>query len=74
MSAYLRDGKVVTRNMQQKTFETSMRVFIDQLQTRIELAVVQIPSQVGFDAYQRRFKDLMERYSHRKQTRGTISG
>ncbi|KAF9125383.1 hypothetical protein BGW39_007435 [Mortierella sp. 14UC] len=35
--------------------------------------VVQMPSQVGFDTYQELFKDLMQRYSDRKQTRRTIS-
>jgi hypothetical protein len=73
VSAYLRDGKVVTRNTQQETFEASMRVFIDQLQTRIEPVVVQMPSQVVFDACQQRFEDLMQRYNHWKQTRGTKS-
>lgn len=73
VSAYLRDGKVVTRNTQQETFEASMRVFIDQLQTRIEPVVFQMPSQVVFDACRQRFEDLMQRYNLRKQTRGTIS-
>ncbi|KAG9063258.1 hypothetical protein KI688_004862 [Linnemannia hyalina] len=73
VSAYLRDGKVVTRNTQQGTFEASMRVFIDQLQTRIEPVVFQMPSQVVFDACRQRFEDLMQRYNLRKQPRGTIS-
>ncbi|KAF9129861.1 hypothetical protein BGX30_013727 [Mortierella sp. GBA39] len=73
VSAYLRDGKVVTRSTQQETFKASMRAFIDQLQTRMEPVVFQMPSQVVFDACQQRSEDLMQRYNLRKQTRGTIS-
>ncbi|KAK3813748.1 MAG: hypothetical protein J3R72DRAFT_462078 [Linnemannia gamsii] len=73
VSAYLRDGKVVTRNTEQETFETSMRLFIDELQTRIELVVVQMPSQVAFDACQQHFEDLMQKYNQWKQTRGAKS-
>jgi len=73
VSAYLQDDKVVTRNTQEETFETSMRVFVDQLQTRIEPAVVQTSSQVVFDVCQQRFEDLLQRYNHWKQTRGTTS-
>ncbi|KAF9546941.1 hypothetical protein EC957_009106 [Mortierella hygrophila] len=35
-------------NTQQETFEASMRAFVDQLQTRIEPVVFQMPSQVVF--------------------------
>ncbi|KAK3810547.1 MAG: hypothetical protein J3R72DRAFT_78830 [Linnemannia gamsii] len=73
VSAYLRDDKVVTRNTEQETFETSMRVFIDKLQTRIEPVVVQMPSQVAFDACQQHFEDLMQKYNQWKRTRGTKS-
>jgi hypothetical protein len=74
VSAYLQDGKVVRANTYQETFETSMRVFIDQLQTRVEPVVIQTPSQIAFDACRHRFDDLMQRYDHWKQTQGTRPG
>ncbi|KAF9898752.1 hypothetical protein EC991_010433, partial [Linnemannia zychae] len=70
VSAYLQDDKVVAKNTQQETFKTSMRVFVDQLQTRLEPVVIQTPSQTIFDACQHRYDDLMQRYDRWKQTQG----